>query len=172
VTAAALAPERALARVIVIGLGNSDRGDDGVGGFVANELAGRLPPEVAVTTRRGDLLSLIEEWRGFDAAVCIDAAARAGAPGSIHRIDLSESGLPGDLEVGSSHALGLAETIELARTLALAPRRIVLYAIEGARFQLGEPLTPAVAAAAREVVDRVAAEAMRLLRDIPPQVRA
>lgn len=149
-------------KVLVIGLGNPDRGDDGIGLRVARELAGKVPANVAVIARRGDPLSLIEDWTGFDCVVCIDAAAPLGLPGRIHRIDLSSAELPRDVRFTSSHALGLAEAIELARTLRLAPQQIVVYAVEGGSFGSGAPLTPAVAAALAVVVDRVVAEVGRL----------
>ena len=49
--------------------------------------------------------------------------------------------------IASTHALGLAEAIELARALDRLPARLELYGIEGARFEAGAGLTPAVAPA-------------------------
>jgi len=145
-------------KVLVIGLGNPDRGDDGFGAMVAHDLVGRVPTAVVVIARRGDMLSRIEDWVGFDVLVCIDAAAPFGVPGRIHRIDLNSDELPRSVRSISSHALGLAEVIELARTLQLAPRKVIVYAVEGGSFDSGGPLTPAVAAAVRVVADRVVAE--------------
>jgi hydrogenase maturation protease len=144
--------------VLVIGIGNADRGDDAVGPSVAQDLRGRLPVDVPVVVRRGDMLSLIEDWAGFDALVCVDAAAPLEGPGRIHRIDLRTGALPKGISLTSSHALGLAQAIELARTLYLAPREIIVYAIEGGSFEPGAALTPAVAAAARVVAERIVAE--------------
>ncbi len=149
-------------KVLVIGLGNPDRGDDGIGAVVAQALVGRLPPDVAVKVRRGDLLALIQDWEGFEAIVCIDAAAPMGVPGRICRVDLNSSELPRTLSFTSSHALGLPEAIELARSLQLAPRQIIVYAIESDSFGSCAPLTPAVAAAAHVVADQVVAEVDRL----------
>ncbi len=149
-------------RVLVLGLGNPDRGDDGVGAAVARQLAGRLPPDVAVRVRSGDLLSLIDDWDGFDAIVCIDAAAPAGDGGRIDRLDLSSSELPSKLGSSSSHAWGLPEAIALGRSLRRAPREIIVYAIEGSSFAGGTALTGAVAAAAAVAADRVVAEVRRL----------
>ncbi|MCA9797847.1 MAG: hydrogenase maturation protease, partial [Candidatus Eremiobacteraeota bacterium] len=70
-------------RVMVFGLGNPDRGDDGIGPLVADALRGKLPPGVEVHTRTGNLLTLVEDWEDADAVVCIDAAAPMGAPGRI-----------------------------------------------------------------------------------------
>jgi hydrogenase maturation protease len=153
----------ARSRVLVAALGNPDRGDDGVGAAVAERLAGRLPAHAALLTRRGDMLALIDDWAGFDALVCVDAAAPLGAPGRIHRLDLAAEKLPPELSFASSHALGLAEAIELAHILGLAPKTIIVYAIEGACFDGGAPLSPEVASAASDVADRVAAEVRRLL---------
>lgn len=147
---------------LVIGLGNPDRGDDGVGARVAHQLAGRLPDAVRILTRRGDLLSLIDDWADVEALICIDAAAPQGAPGRIHRIDLTRDALPRDPTATSSHALGLPEAIALARTLGRAPSRILVYAIEGCRFDCGASLTPAVAAAAGIVASRVVEDCARL----------
>lgn len=117
-------------------------------------------------TRRGDMLSLIEDWDGFGALICIDAAAAPGAePGRIHRFDLSTDDLPPDLAFTSSHAFGLPEAIALARALSLAPKTVIVYAIAGRAFDVGAAMTPEVAAAAAEVADRVAAEARRLSRN-------
>jgi hydrogenase maturation protease len=151
-------------RVLVAALGNPDRGDDGAGLEAARLLEGRLPPEARILARRGDMLSLIDDWAGCDALICIDAASAPDAePGRIHRIDLSREELPHDLSFTSSHAFGLPEAVALARALNLAPPRIVVYAIEGRCFDAGAALSAEVLAAAAEVADRVVTEALRLL---------
>ncbi len=149
-------------KILVVGLGNLDRGDDGVGAIVADRLAGRLPPDVAVLARSSDMLSLIEDWAGVDALICVDAAAPTGTPGRIRRIDLAAEDLPRDISFTSSHALGFADAIGLARALQLAPQEVIVYAVEGRCFDGGAKLTPAVAGAAGEAADRIVAEVGRL----------
>jgi hydrogenase maturation protease len=149
-------------RIMVAGIGNPDRGDDAVGARVAADLAGRLPADVAVISRSGDLLSLIEDWAGLDALICIDAAAPSDSPGLIRRIDLAVDELPPDVAFSSSHAFGLPEAIALARTLDLAPAEIVVYAVEGACFDAGAAMTPEVEAAIAQTVGQVLAEVARL----------
>ena len=151
-----------LRKVFIAGLGNPDRGDDGIGMVVARKLDGRLPDDVAILPRSGDMVALIEEWAGFDALICVDAAAPMGTPGRIHRIDLTADELPREVSLASSHSFGLAVAIGLARILERAPRDIVVYAIEGCCFDTGAALSPAVAAAAADAADRIAAEACRL----------
>jgi len=153
-------------KLLVVGIGNPDRGDDAVGALVVQALCGRLPADVRVIERRSDMLGLIEDWSGCEGLVCIDAAAPLGRPGRIHRIDLHAGPLPKQFfSRMSSHDVGLAETIGLARTLQLAPRRIIVYAVEGGSFDSGAPPTPPVAAAVRVVAQRIVTE-IRRLRDL------
>ena len=153
-----------LPKVLVVAIGNPDRADDGVGALVAAELAGRLPPDVALIMRSGDILSVMEDWAGFDAVVCIDAVAPMEGPGRIHRIDAGAGELPHGVSFASSHAFGLAEAIALAGALRSLPGTVIVYAVEGASFDGGAEMTPEVTAAAAEVADRVVAEVGRLRR--------
>lgn len=154
-------------KVLVACLGNADRGDDGVGAMAAQALGGRLPGDVALVVRSGDMLALIDDWAGFDAVVCVDAAAAAATPGRIHRIDLARATLPADMRTASGHAFGLAEAIQLAHTLGRAPADIVVFAIEGGSFETGAPMTAEVATAARDVARHVIDEVRRLQRGVP-----
>ncbi len=149
---------------MVLGLGNPDRGDDGIGPAVVRRLAGRLPRDVVGVVAAGDVLSLIADWEGRDALICVDAAAPLGAPGRIHRINLAEQDLPRDAPRACSHHIGLAEAIALARALDVAPRQIIVFAVEGASFAAGSTLTPEVAASCDRVAGEVLAEIGRLRR--------
>jgi hydrogenase maturation protease len=151
-------------KVLVVGLGNSDRGDDGVGPLVARMLAALLRSDAVILSLGDDVLSLVAEWNCFDAVICVDAAAPALVPGQIHRIDLAATDLPRYRSSASSHGLGLADAVALARSLNQALPQIVVYAIEGASFAAGAPMTPCVSAAARDVADRIVAEVHRLRR--------
>jgi hydrogenase maturation protease len=110
---------------------------------------------------------LIEDWAGRDAAVLVDAAAPGTAPGRIRRVDLLQDELRPQLSRSSTHAFGIADAVGLARALGLLPRRVIVYAIEGASFDPGAKLTPEVAGAADEVVARVVAEIETLHRGAP-----
>ena len=136
-------------RHLVIGIGNAARGDDAAGLIVARRLGG--------LEHEGDPVALLDIWRGADVAVVIDAVSSGATPGTIHHFDVTAAPLPAQLRGSSStHALGLAEAIELGRTLGRLPTRLLVYGIEGERFEAGTELTPAVAAA----VDAVTLEAV------------
>jgi hydrogenase maturation protease len=151
-------------KVVVACLGNPDRGDDAVGVMVGQRLSGRLSDDVTLLIRSGDVLSLIEDWVGFDALVCVDAAAPMGTPGRIHRFDMATDGLPRNASLTSCHAFSLVDAIRLARIIWRAPHDIIVYAVEGRCFDAGAPMTDAVAAAASEVARRVTVEVGDLLQ--------
>ncbi len=145
-------------KVLVACLGNPDRGDDGLGAAVARKLEAALPANTALIEQRADILSLIEGLEGFDALICVDAAAPMGSPGKVHRIDLAGAELPRELLLASTHGFGLADAIELARALGQAPEHIIVYAVEGRCFDAGGALTPEIAVAARETARRITEE--------------
>ena len=78
--------------------------------------------------------------------------------GALHRFEAGDTPLPSALFRVSTHRLGLAEAIELARTLGRLPPRVVVHGIEGARFDPGLPLSPDVAAAAERLTQTLVAE--------------
>lgn len=148
-------------RRLLIGLGNPDRGDDGVGPYVARRVATAVPPDVTAITETGDPLALLDRWTDTDEVVLIDAAAPRGQAGRIHRLDPLAAPLPPDLAFASTHTVGLAAALDLARVLGRLPARLVIYAIEAADFSPGAPLSPQVAAAADRLVPRLRAEFTR-----------
>jgi hydrogenase maturation protease len=145
----------------VAGIGNPDRGDDGFGPAVAQRLRARVVPGVEIVERRGDLLDLIEDWSGFPFAVIVDAMASIGDPGRIHRVDLTDNPLPIGFAPRSSHAFGVAETVELARSLGGLPERLIAYLVEGEQFEQGASLSPMVAHTVEEVSEQIATELSR-----------
>lgn len=150
-------------RVLVVGIGNPDRGDDGFGPTVARRLLGRVTSAVRVLERSGDALALIEDWNGIPTVIVIDAVAAISQPSRIHRLDVSSSPLQIGLAPCSSHAFGVAETVELARNLGRLPRCLIAYLVEGEQFATGAPLSPAVAEVIEAVEERIVAELSAIL---------
>jgi hydrogenase maturation protease len=141
---------------LVIGVGNSDRGDDGAGRAVARLLRRR---GVRALEQTGEAATLLEAWRGEDDIVVVDACASGRPPGTIRVFDARREPLPSHLRSSSTHGWGAAWAVEMARALGELPGRLVVYGIEGAQFEPGQGLSEAVAAAAREVADDLARSA-------------
>lgn len=94
----------------------------------------------------------------------IDACISGAAAGTVHRLDAREN-LPAETAFGfSSHGFGLAEAIALGKTLDVLPPVCIVYAIEGAGFEPGEPLSCAVIQGVEDVVSRILLELDALQR--------
>ena len=111
--------------------------------------------------REGEPTGLLDAWDGADALWLVDAVLSGAAPGTVHRLDASREELPAELFRASTHHLGLAEAVELARALGRLPSRVVFYGIEAASVDVGDELTPQVEAAVDRVADALRDEVAR-----------
>lgn len=145
-------------RRIVVGVGNADRGDDAAGRAVIERLRAMPCGDVEIAEVGGEPTALLAELAGAESAFLVDACTSGAAAGTVRRFDVGQTPLPERVFGLSTHGLGLAEALELARALGELPPRCVVYAIEGASFEMGTPLTPAVARAVDRVVERLYAE--------------
>jgi hydrogenase maturation protease len=145
-------------RRIVIGIGNRDRGDDAAGCSVVKLLRDTLPPDIELAEHDGDVSALISRLDGVAAAFLVDACTSGTPPGTVHRFNVAAAPLPQATFGLSTHGLGLAAAVELARAIGGLPPQCIVYAIEGSSFEMGAPLSPAVAAAAKDVAVRLRAE--------------
>lgn len=78
-------------RVLVAGVGNPLRGDDGFGVLAARRLREdpRCPPEaVVMETGIGGIHMVQELMRGYDALVLFDAVDRGGTPGEVALLEV------------------------------------------------------------------------------------
>ncbi|MBV8257430.1 MAG: hydrogenase maturation protease [Actinobacteria bacterium] len=142
----------------VVGVGNALRGDDAAGLVVVQLLEADPPDGVRLMTCEGEPLSLLSSWGTCDTVYVVDATNSGIAAGTVRRFEADAAPLPDDLNHSSTHLLGVAEAIELGRTLGKLPPRTVLYAIEGAAFDTGGPLSLEVAAAVEQVAAAIREE--------------
>lgn len=150
--------------VVVIGVGNPLRRDDAAGLEVVRCLRTRANAAgIAVREQEGETLALLEQWDGADAVVLIDATHSGLPVGTIRRIDASSQPIPARLcSSSSTHAVGVSDAIELARALHRLPRQIVVYAVEGRRFDSGSGISTEVQAVIPVLADAVLREAGEL----------
>ncbi len=158
-------------RIVVIGIGQSLRGDDGAGPSAVSqwqetfpETAGR--PEVRVETLELPGLELLDYLDGMDAAVLVDAVQSPALPGTLHQFRLEDvfSFTP---DAQSAHGWGVAETLQLGRSLypLLAKCRLILIGLAGKDFEMGTKLSPEVEAALPQAVEMIQREVCCLLNE-------
>ena len=127
-------------RVVVIGVGNPWRRDDGAGWSVADMARTRLGPAVAVVHSDGEPARLIDAWADADLAIVVDAVRTGATPGSIHRLDDGDIAGPVSRSAGS-HALGVAEAVRLGAAVGRLPQRLLVFGIEVADTGAGRGLS-------------------------------
>ena len=142
-------------RAVVIGIGNPLRSDDAAGLAVARLLREARPPDTEVIEFAGDPVSLIDMWAGARAVYLVDAVSSGGKPGTVYRFDAARRPVMAGPRHRGTHALGVADAIELARTLGRLPDRLVAYGIEGGAFNAGAGLSAQAEMAVRVVSARL-----------------
>ena len=142
--------------VVVAGIGKVFRRDDGVGPLVAARAAMRTMVGRDIGPLE-DPLDLVGRWDWADLAIIVDAVRSGRPPGCVYEIELSgdDDGLSAANRATSTHGIGLMGAWRMALAVGAPPARVVVVGIEGADFQWGAGLSPAVAAAVPGAVSRV-----------------
>lgn len=144
--------------VRIIGVGNLFRGDDAAGILAARRLKALVGDRAEVIEAELAGLDVLDLMTEASAVILIDAA-RSGQPaGTIHRLKASAGPISVDLFPHSTHVLNAVDAIEIGRTLGLLPPRVIVYGVEVGDTTAGNALSPPVAAALDQVVERVLCE--------------
>ena len=153
------------AGVVVIGIGNPLRRDDGIGPAVAASVAAHDLSGTPVLTCAAEPTALLDAWEGAALAVLIDAVA-GDRPGRVRTCSLADLAEAAPV---SSHDLGLRQAYELGRALGRAPESVVVVTVDIADTGHGQGLSPAVAAALPHAVRAVVALLGEQADESPPQ---
>ena len=138
-------------KTLIIGYGNQNRRDDGVGWFVLEQLAALKLPDVELETSHQLEVEASETISHFDAVIFVDAAIPE-APEAIQRTVVT----PNFQSHAVAHYLTPADVLSLCKTLYNREPKAILFSIRGRDFNFGTTLTPEVEQAAREVVKQIA----------------
>lgn len=142
-----------MSRTVVFGIGNTLMADDGAGVRVL-ELLTDLPGNVELVEMATGGMSLLHHFDGVDKAIIVDAVDFGGDPGKVRIFQ------PGDVDsiktVGYSlHDLDILKVLDLAKQMGTLPKEIFIAAIQPARLEMGEGLSPEVEAALPELAAQI-----------------
>ena len=139
----------------IIGVGNEFRHDDGLGILAARRLISLVLPSVVVLEDFGEGTSLMDNWGDADKVIIIDAVNTDYEPGKIIRLSAHEEPIPTKFFNYSTHAFGVAEAIELARSMDELPSELILFGIQGVDFSSGSGLSETVEKSMDQLVEFV-----------------
>jgi hydrogenase maturation protease len=133
---------------LVIGYGNTLRGDDGAGIVAAELLMGRIhDPDIEILGQHQLTPELMEPISRAAHVIFIDASV-SGRPGKVHRIPLR----PAPACARFTHQATPESLLAGAQALYGHTPEATLYTVPGRSFETGEGLSPAVRRAVNELV--------------------
>lgn len=153
--------------IVVVGIGQTLRGDDGAGIRAVQRWQVEFPqtsknPQVLVELEELPGLSLLDRLTGSEAAILVDAVRSGAPPGCLHRLEISDLDAFRP-ESNSAHGWGVAETLFLGSQLFPddLPEKVVLVGVEAGDMHLGDELSQEVSGtllAAAEMIESIIAE--------------
>jgi hydrogenase maturation protease len=155
-------------KVVVIGIGQSLRGDDAAGPVAVRQWQEKYPetagrPEVRVEAYELPGLALLDLIEEAEAVILVDAVQSSAVPGTIHL--LSEEDLSAfAADAKSAHGWGVAETLDMGRLLGqINNTSIRLIGIEAEQVALGMELSKTIRNAIPLVCEMIQEEVETLI---------
>lgn len=147
----------------IIGCGNSNRSDDGVGVYVAQHLKEHLHANENESVRVFDAgtggMDVMFHAKGSTRLIIIDAGSTGSDPGSIYEVPGEE--LIAEKEVGYSlHDFRWDQALFAGRKIFRDdfPTDVTVFLIEAANLSLGLELSPVVKESAENLIERLKTE--------------
>lgn len=135
-----------MTKILVAGVGNVLRRDDGFGPAVVARL-GDLPPGTRVVETGIGGVALLQELLAepLDGLVLVDAMDRGARPGTVFVV---EPEVAEAVHVADVHLANPERVLSMARTMGVLPARVAIVGCQPDETEeLGETLSPAVARA-------------------------
>ena len=154
--------DESTARLMIVGCGNPDAGDDSVGLEIVRRLGQRGDCGCDLRAQPAPGVDLLELFPLADIILFVDAVVSGAAPGTVYLTPLPSKELePRALGSLSGHGWGIGEVLQLAEALRRPQPRLYLLGIEAATLAEGAPGSTPVQEAIALVVEAI--PALRLL---------
>ena len=127
-------------KILVIGVGNPFRGDDGIGSAIIKILRTENSPDFVLVDGGTDGLALLDQLAEYKKAIIIDAVQMLEAPGVVRLFVPEEARIKIKSDVLSTHGFGLAEMLKLADELNIKTK-IKIIGIQPKSIDFGEGLS-------------------------------
>lgn len=161
-------------RVVVLGIGNTIMGDEGVGvhAVEALRLAYTLPDFVEIIDGGTSSMELLDDLASVDLLLVVDAVNAGKPEGTLVRLAGSEVPVFFRSKL-SPHQIGLSDVLASLEFVGQFPKQMVVIGLQAQNFDLGLELTPLIAARVPDLVAKVVAElAAHGIEAFPVQLEA
>jgi len=145
-----------LPQVAVIGCGNPNRSDDGVGGEVIRRLAARAAPHLRLLDAGTDGMAVMFAARGCQAVIVVDACTTGALPGTLFELPADELAAPHPPSF-TLHDFRWEHALYAGRRMfgAAFPADVTVLLIEARSLGVGLTLSAEVGAAVGRTVARI-----------------
>lgn len=159
--------EKAAPRILVAGIGNRLRGDDGFGPRVVDLLLSRKLPDGVEARDFGTAgLTIATELSDYDVVIFLDSAEFEGEPGSLQSSRLEvEPGIDDSAELArlTLHEVGLEGLLKFSKAIGTLPEEVYLIGCKPKVLVPTLELSPEVESALEEAASLVMNKVVNLL---------
>ena len=114
-------------KILIVGLGNYTRGDDGAGIHFIRELKKEIQNNKFLIEVGTIPLNFLKEISQAEKVVAIDAIRGGEKPGTIYKLGLNDLS---ETTVVDSHGISFYDVIHMGRSMTGYPKEITVYGIE------------------------------------------
>jgi len=146
-------------RVVILGVGNTIRADEGIGVHVVDALERdyALPEGVMAIDGGTSSMEMLDDLSNLDFLLVIDAVNDGKPPGALIR--LAGDDVPVFFRRNlSPHGIGLSDVLAALEFLGASPKETLILGMQPVSMDLSMELTPEAAARVPELVAQVVAE--------------
>ena len=146
-------------RMVVLGVGNTLRADEGIGVrvVVALERDYALPAGVTAIDAGTSSMEMLEDLSHLDFLLVVDAIVAGKPPGTLVRLTGDEVPVFFRRNL-SPHGIGLSDVLAALEFMGTEPRETVIIGVQPLSLELSTELTPTIAQRLPELVAQVVAE--------------
>ena len=140
--------------ILIVGVGNPFRRDDGVGLAVIQKLSQEKLSDYDLKDGRTDALALIDVLSNYKYAIIVDAVCMSEPPGTIKIFTPNEIKDKVKTDALSTHGFGLAEMFKLIKQLKIKTQ-IKIVGVEPKNISYGEGLTQELTQRLEKIIQRI-----------------
>ena len=145
-------------KVLIVGIGNPLRSDDGVGPYVADCIEAKGLDGVTVWVTQQLNMEDLERMLGFARVILVDASLNGVG------VDLHPVQKPSGQLMASSHHMSAEVFVSLAESIYHQDLPMHLCSIKGNSFDVGNKISPEVLDRAQQAVDLICSNIMLPLK--------